>query len=140
MQSVLADEREATIAGGLCLARLFDADEVVARAGPWIVATMAERLDLPPVRVIADLGALLFGGALRPHRSASVPGDDPNLAAAVRRYEDALLGRLAVDARLTSAGFAALRLPKEMHAQAVGILTAGVLSRIGFEGGMEVPP
>jgi hypothetical protein len=135
------EEATETISAGLCLARLIPTAEAAQKMGPWILATMGERLDLPPPGVVGDLGALLFGASLDPLRTGmAVPGDDPNLAAALRRYEDAVLGRLAVDGRLASAGFAVARLPKEMHAQAVGILVAGVLSRIDFDGGIEVQP
>jgi len=137
----LANGREratAMVAAGLCLGRLVLPGDAAQRLGAWVVATMGERLDLPPIGVIGDLGALLFGATLR--TGMTVPGDDPELAAAIRRYEDAVLGRLAVDGRLASAGFAVARLPREKHAQAVGILVAGVLERIEFEGGVEVPP
>ncbi|MFO0736151.1 MAG: hypothetical protein U0270_09735 [Labilithrix sp.] len=125
------------IAAGLCLSRLLTPEEAARRTGPWIVATMTERLELPPAGVIADVGALLFGATLEKLRPAS---DDPQLAGAVRRYEDALLGRLANDRRILAAGFAALRLPEAMHPQAVGILVAGILARIGLEGGVQASP
>ena len=135
------EEAEATIAAGLCLTRLLPVADSATRAGPWILATMAERMDLPPVGVVTDLGALLFGGSLEALRSrAPIATDDAALASAVRRYEDAVLGRLAVDGRLASAGFAVARLPKEMHPQAVGILVAGVLARIDYRQGIEVQP
>jgi hypothetical protein len=132
------EEATKTVAASLCLARMMPPEEAAPRVGPWIVATMAERLDLPPVGVVADLGALLFGKTRRP--GMPVPTDDAALSTAVRRYEDALLGRLAVEGRLASAGFAVARLPREMHAQAVGILVAGVLSRIDYDAGMEAQP
>lgn len=125
------------IAAGLCLSRLLSPEDAARRAGPWIVATMTERLALPPAGVIADVGALLFGATLEKLRPAS---DDPELSAAVRRYEDALLGRLANDRRILAAGFAALRLPESMHPQAVGILVAGILARIGFASGSRASP
>jgi hypothetical protein len=127
-----------TVAAGLCLARILSPQESTARVGQWLVATIGERLELPPVGVVADLGALLFGAHLR--TGLVVPGEDQALSAAIRRYEDAVLGRLAVDGRLVSAGFAVARLPPEMHAQAVGILVAGVLERIEFDAGVEVQP
>jgi hypothetical protein len=133
------EEAAATIEAGLCLARLLPPAESAARAGPWIFATMGERLDIPPPGVIADLGALLFGATLEPARAAAT-ADDPALAAAIRRYEDALLGRLALNWRVASAGFAVARLPRQMHAQAVGILVSGVLARVGYRAGMEVSP
>jgi hypothetical protein len=138
--SVALDREEATraVAAGLCLVRMIAPGEAAPRIGPWILATMGERLDVPPVGVIGDLGALLLGASLR--TGMAVPGEDPALAAAIRRYEDAVLGRLAVDGRLASAGFAVARLPKEKHAQAVGILAAGVLNRIEFDAGTELQP
>ncbi len=128
----------ATAAAGLCLTRVLPAADAVPRVGPWIVATMDERLDLPPLGVIADLGALLLGATLR--TGTAIPGEDAALTTAVRRYEDAVLGRLAVDGRFASASFAVARLPKEKHAHAVGILVAGVLRRIELDGGVELPP
>lgn len=141
--SVVLDREAATraISAGLCLSRLLPPAETGTRSGPWILATIGERLDIPPPGVIADLGALLFGASLGSPRAAmGVPSDDPALAAALRRYEDSVLGRLSVDGRLASAGFAVARLPKEMHAQAVGILVSGVLSRIDYDAGIEVQP
>lgn len=128
---------DSEIAAGLCLSRLLAPEDAARRAGPWLVAAMTERLVLPPVGIIADIGALLFGATLEKLRPAT---DDAELAAAIRRYEDALLGRLANDRRILAAGFAALRLPEPMHPQAVGILVAGILARIGFEGGVEASP
>jgi hypothetical protein len=109
-----------------------------------MLATISERLVLPPVGVVADLGALLFGaslGALRVRADGVEDGTrDPGLASAVRRYEDALLGRLATDARIASAGMAVLRLPAELHPQAVGVLVSGVLASIGYGGGLAMAP
>jgi hypothetical protein len=137
------EEAAATVAAGLCLGRLLPSNEIAMRSGPWILSTLSERLELPPVGVIADLGALLFGtslDALRTASAARLPTEDVALAAALRRYEDAVLGRLAASGRLATAGYAVARLPTEMHAQAVGILVSGVLARIGYDGGIEVEP
>lgn len=140
------EEASDWIAAGLCLSRVIAPGEAAAtRSGPWILATIGERLDIPPAGVVADIGALLFGESLEASRSAgggTVAGtaDDPALATAIRRYEDAVLGRLAADARLVSAGFAVARLPEKMHAQAVGILVAGILARLEYDAAIEVPP
>lgn len=140
------EEASDWIAAGLCLSRVIaPGEEAATRAGPWILATIGERLDIPPAGVVADVGALLFDGSLDAMRSGSrgsVAGtdDDPALATAIRRYEDAVLGRLAADARLVSAGFAVARLPTIMHAQAVGILVAGILARLDYDAAVEVPP
>jgi vWA domain found in the FtsH ternary systems/N-terminal helical region fused to the FtsH ternary system vWA domain len=143
--SLHREEAADWVAGGLCLARLVaPGADAATRAGPWILATMGERLDLPPVGVVADIGALLFSGSLDPLRATSAASaagiDDPALATAIRRYEDTVLGRLAADPRLVSAGFAVARLPERMHAQAVGILVAGLLLRLELDAGVEVPP
>ena len=134
------DEAEALVAAGLCLGRVVTpaGEELSGRVGPWLVATIAERFTLPPAGVVADLGGLLFGLPLR--TSLALPTDDPALVAAVRRYEDGVLGRLAVDGRLAAAGDAVARLPVDLHAQAVGILVASVLARIDPEGGRPVEP
>ena len=133
-------EAEARFAAGLGLQRVLpqlDAD-TVRRVGPWLLATISERLELPPAGVVADIGALLLGVPLRTGRS--VPGADEELSAAVRRYEDGVLGRLAVDARLVSAGFAVAQLPEASVPVGVGILVSGVLARIGWTGGLEIEP
>ena len=134
------DETIALVAAGICLGRVVPTDEVElqARIGPWILATIVERFALPPPGMIADLGGLLFGMPLRTSRA--LPTDDPVLATAIRRYEDAVLGRLAVDGRLASAGFAVARLPPELHPQAVGILVASVLGRIESGWSADVEP
>ncbi len=136
------DEAADWIAAGIAVARLLPPGaEAATRAGPWILATIEERLALPPVGVVADVGALLFGRSLDGLRGGGAAGiDDPALASAIRRYEDAVLGRLAADPRLVSAGFAVARLPAKMHAQAVGILVAGLLARLDYDAGVEVPP
>lgn len=135
-------DAEDWVAAGLGLSRLVPpGEEAASRCGKWILKTMAERLDLPPVGVIADLGSLLLGGTLDPLRTASaLPDEDRALVSAMRRYEDAVLGRLAADSRLVTAGFAVARLPKPMHSDAVGLLVASVLHRIGYDAGFEVEP
>ena len=143
--SLHGDEAADWIAAALCLTRLVPAGaEAATRAGPWLLAAMSERLDLPPPGVVADIGALLLGGerdAPRgPSAGAAAGIDDPALATAIRRYEDTVLGRLAADPRLASARFAVARLPEKMHAQAVGILVAGILLRVELDAGIELAP
>lgn len=134
------DETIALVAAGMCLGRVVPTDEreLETRVGPWILATIVERFALPPPGMIADLGGLLFGMPLRTSRALAT--DDPALTTAIRRYEDAVLGRLAVDGRLASAGFAVARLPPELHPQAVGILVASVLGRIESGWSVDVEP
>jgi len=143
--SLHGEEAADWIAAALCLTRLVPAGaEAVSRAGPWLLAAMGERLDLPPPGVIADIGALLLGGERDAQRGPSAGAaagiEDPALETAVRRYEDTVLGRLAADPRLDAARFAAARLPEKMHAQAVGILVAGILLRVELGAGTEVAP
>jgi hypothetical protein len=139
-EALQREEASAFIAAGLCLTRVVPPGaEAAARAGPWIVATIAERLDIPPAGIVADIGALLLGASLQVSRSAAET-DDHALKAAIRRYEDAVLGRLAADGRLQSAGFAVARLPEEMHARAVGLLVAGVMARLDYDAAVAVPP
>ncbi len=127
-------------AGLVCASLSPPSPESLRRVAPWLVATLGERLDLPPLGVITDLGELLLGGALDAKRRAAGGIDDARLVAALRRYEDAVLSRLAADPRLASAGFAVARLPPQMHAQAVGVLAASVLGHLAFSGGVEVRP
>jgi hypothetical protein len=138
----MGDTNADWFAAGLCLSRLVPAGSVETsdRVGPWILATISERLVLPPVGMVADLGALLFGASLDALRAPHAAwAGDPELAASMRRYEDALLGRLAAEPRLAAAGFAVARLPRERHAQAVAILVAAVLSSTRFDGGRALP-
>lgn len=135
------DPNTVLVAAGMCLARVVPpAAETIKPNAAAVLATLGERLDLPPTGVVADLGALLFGATLDRLRTSALPVDDPALAASVRRYEDAVLGRLAVDGRLATAGYAVARLPPEMHALAIGILVAGVLSRMQYDAGIEIKP
>jgi hypothetical protein len=125
---------------GLCLQRVLPpGTDELPRIGAWVVATMGERLDLPPLGVVADLGALLLGHSLSLARRARVHVDD-RLDTALRRYEDTVLARVAADARLARAGDAIAKLPPALHAQGIGILCAGVLARAGFDAGVALPP
>src|SRR5215213_6680380 len=75
---------EDMVAAGLCLGRLVPPSDISEqrRVGEWILAAMTERLDLPPLGVIGDLGALLFGRPLDRLRSpVALPAEDPALAA-----------------------------------------------------------
>ena len=73
-----------------CLAPAHAGGSGAAPVG-WIVATMTERLELPPAGVIADVGALLFGATLELRPRATI-----RISRAVRLpYEGRGLGRLA---------------------------------------------
>jgi hypothetical protein len=127
------------LAAGLCLSRLTaPTEDAVRRVGPWIVAAMGERLELPPAGVVADVGALLHGEPLlsRPLRA----GADARLETAVRRYEDTVLGRLGTDARVAAGADAIAKLPADLRAQGVGIFVSGVLGHIAFDRGWTLQP
>ena len=147
------DEVGRWLSAGLCLVRVCPPSIAeVRRVGPWILATSGERLELPPVGVIADVGALLHGDALSSSTLAATYGGpastrrprvmagDDRLDTAIRRYEDAVLGRLGADPRMVAASDAVAKLPPELRAQGVGILVAGVLAHAGFGGGVAVQP
>ncbi len=109
--------------------------------GPWLVAALGESLALPPAGAIADIGALLHGEQLltsTAHVRRIV--SDPRLEAAVRRYEDTLLGRLSSDARVLAAADAIAKLPAELRAQGVGIFASTIVARLGFDRGVELQP
>jgi len=105
-----------------------------AAAADWLVQTIAERLDLPPPGVVLDLGAALFGGR------AALAVEDDALASAIRRYEDAFLGRIQADPRVVAAGDAAARFGAAEKARAVAVLTSLALAKVGFERGFEIDP
>ncbi len=140
----IKDRNEAArwLSAGLCLSRIAPPTEAaVRRVGPWILATVSERLDLPPVGVIADVGALLLGASLAQSRDRTrVIAGDARLEVAIRRYEDGVLGRLSASSRLSAAGDAIAKLPAPLHAEAVGILVSGILARARFEGGALLQP
>lgn len=133
------DAARAWIAAGAALVRVATPTPAVcARLSVWGVATLEERLTLPPIGVIADLGALLLGadrGARLP-----LPAEHPRLALALRRYEDAVLARLAAEPRLVAASDAAARAPGEHHPRAVALLVSAVLRHAGYGAGVEVAP
>ena len=136
------DEAGRWLAAGMCLMRIGAPTEMtVRRVGPWILAAMGERLDLPPVGVIADIGGLLLGGSLASSRERTrLFASDVRLESAIRRYEDGVLGRLSAGSRLVAVGDAIAKLPADLHAEAVGILVAGILRRAGFQGGTTLQP
>jgi hypothetical protein len=123
-----ADEVARWLAGGLRLRRMAAAtdDDPVA----WLAAAAAELPSLPPPGVIADLGALL--GGVRPAPPA-LPTDD-SIRAAVRAYDDDVLGRLAADPRLDDAIAAIAHLPAGARAGAIALVAGGLVQRTGFTG------
>jgi hypothetical protein len=125
--------REALLLGGLALRR-GSADQ----AARWIVATIAERLELPPPGVVVDLGAALLDRASL--EGQPIRTDDPVLASALRRYEDAFLRRIAADPRVIAAGDAASRYDAPMRARAVAMFVSAALARVGFDEGLAIDP
>lgn len=137
----LRDRGEARgwLAAGLCLMRLghVDAGELTL-VGPWIVDTLSERGALPPVGVIADIGHLLAGRGLRGIRA--LPAIEARLSAAVRAYEDHLLGRLEASPRLDELIDAFAPLDERLRARAVALVTGRLLSRLGSGGLVALAP
>jgi hypothetical protein len=132
------DAAERWLLGGLVLMRLSTptADEL-ALVTPWLQATVDDVAALPPAGMIADLGRLLLGRGLTLVPSL-VPAGAERLRAAMRAYEDEWLGRLAADARLDAAADAVARLPENLRAQAIALVTGSLLDRIGFAAGAAV--
>jgi hypothetical protein len=124
------------LCAGLCLMRTqTPSAESLERIAPWIVAAQSELGSLPPPGIVADIGRLLTTGA---REYAAPPAADLKLRALIRAYEDQLLGRLAADPRLDAASDAIARLPKELQAEAVAVLTAKLLERIRFRSGVSL--
>ena len=124
---------------GLCLMRMNrPSHESLARAIPWLRASISDAPALPPAGVIADVGVLLEGGKL--DLESGMPVGEPRLRAAVRAYEDGLLGRLAADARFEAASDALARLPDERRSEGVAVLVAQLLSHILYPEATAVSP
>src|SRR4051794_38254478 len=92
------DEAEVWLGAGLCLGRL-GAD--VAQVASWLVATVSESGTLPPAGIVGDVGELLGGKQFELGQPLDLP--DARLRAAVQSYEEQVLGRLSVEARMEAA-------------------------------------
>jgi len=135
------DDSRQWLVAALCLSRAVRNEEDVRRAGPWIVASLGERPDLPPAGVVADVGALLHGERLLTDARVRRITEDARLEAALRRYEDTFLGRLSTDSRVAAAADAMARLPTtELRALGVGIFAASIVAHTGFDRGVAVQP
>lgn len=127
------------MAAGVCLMRL-------GTPGPTEISAVTRRLlsavseagALPPIGVLGDVGKLVFGASL--DFSSPLPATQPDVAAAVRAYEDQFLGRLAQDPRIEAVSDAIARLPKSMRDDAVALLVARILGRIGFSDAVSMSP
>ena len=139
-QREIRDPEEARrwLASGLTLMRLApvsaaDVEEVM----PWIGHTLSEIGSLPPIGVVADLGRLLFGAPLE---WKPLPTTDVRLRAAIRAYEDEVLGRLATDRHLQEATDAALRLEPVWRAAAVSLLCQRFIARVRYPAATAMSP
>lgn len=120
------------LTAGLCLVRTGAAVPATLEAStPWLLAALGELPALPPVGIVADLGRLVTGGELT---ASVVPAAEPRLRAAVRAYEDQVLGRLGADPRLEAATDAITRLEGRLRPTAVALLVGDLLERLGLVG------
>ena len=133
------DDRGRWVAIGLCLPRLCGpAEDVVERALPWLMAVLTELGALPPPGFVVDVALLLDGAAF--DTSDALSADVPRLRAALGRYDDRVLGRLAADRRLRACQDAYARLDPRHRPLAVAVLVANLARRSAFLHGMEPGP
>lgn len=118
------------LAAGLCLRRV-TGDEDDATIASSILACGAELAALPPPGVIADI-AMLLGGA-RPALDPS-PVPDESLRAALRAYDDDVLGRLVQTARFDDALAAYAHLPAQQRPHAIALVVGALCERARFAG------
>ena len=119
------------LAAGLCLRRVHgEAEDDVTVAGS-ILACASELATLPPPGVIADVATLL-GGA-RPQLEPP-PGAGEALRAALRAYDDDVLGRLVQTPRFDDVLAAYAHLPATQRPQAIALVVGALLERAGFTG------
>ncbi|MCA9667965.1 MAG: hypothetical protein KC503_20345 [Myxococcales bacterium] len=134
-----ADDVEAWLCGGLCLARIGERDAAaLSRAGAWTAALIGETPQLPPAGVVADIGALLSGSPL--DATAALPVQAPRLDAALRGYEDHVLGRLVADRRFEAVADALARLPDDRRPLGVALVVEHLLERLGHPALLSVNP
>lgn len=133
------DRTEAWLSLGFCLARLARPNTaMVERCAPWVAQVVSEAPALPPAGMIVDLGLLLTGRALS---AAGGPVlEEHRLQAALSRYEEHVLGRLAADRRLEAATDAMARLPVRHEAAAVALFVEHVFTNLGFGSGQPLRP
>jgi hypothetical protein len=134
-----ADAAGRWMAAGMCLIRVGApaAQDVHAVTRQMLVA-VSESGALPPVGVLGDIGKLASGASL--DFSSPLPATQPDVAKAVRAYEDQFLGRLAQDPKIEAIADAIARLPKSMRDDAVALLVSRILHRIAFEGAVSMSP
>lgn len=118
------------LAAGLCLRRVISEDDDTAVAGA-IIACASELPALPPPGVIADIATLLAG--VRPQTEPPAIADEA-LRAAVRAYDDDVLGRLVTTARFDDVLAAFAHLPQIKKPVAVALVVGALCERSGFKG------
>jgi hypothetical protein len=127
---------EAWLSAGLALARV--PGEIGTIAPQWIVGALAESAKLPPVGVVTDLGWLVSGRQFG--ASSGMPATSSRLRAAVRLYEDQVLGRFAVDGHLEAINDAIAKLEEGTRPAAVSLLVSSMLERVGFTASVSMSP
>ncbi len=134
-----SDEATRWMSAGMCLMRLSRPTETeVTQIAKRVIRAVSEAGALPPVGVLADVGHLLSGGALK--FEAPLPAADKAVLSAVRSYEDQFLGRLAQDPRLEAIADALMRLPEGSRDDAVALLITRVSERIGYDKAVSMSP
>jgi hypothetical protein len=126
-----SEQAQAWVAAGMSLSRLAPIEESAAIAAPWLIEAVSETGRLPPAGVVLDLGKLFGGHPLR--QSTPLPSASPALRAALRSYEDHVLGRIEASGKLDDVIDAFVGLNDEHRARAVGVLTASLLRRLDVE-------
>jgi hypothetical protein len=129
------DEAELWLGAGLTVGRL---GVDLAAVTPWLVATVSESGMLPPAGVVADVGALLGGKPFELGQPIHV--SDARLRAAVQSYEEQVLGRLSVEARMEAAIDAVAKLPVDLRKDAVALVVGKLVERTRFTGGVAMSP
>jgi len=120
-------QAQAWVAAGMSLSRLAPIEESATIAAAWLIEAVSETGRLPPAGVVLDLGKLFSGHPLR--RSTPLPAA-PVLRAALRSYEDHVLGRIEASSKLDDVIDAFVGLNDEHRARAVGVLTASLMRRL----------
>lgn len=123
------------VAAGLQLVRVGETGSAgIAQASGLIQAANSECRSLPPLGFLIDVGRLLTGEAQQ------VVQGPRSLAAVLRRYDDQVLGRIAVHPLREEVGDALRGLEPALRPVAIALLVEAMLHRIGFEQMVAVAP
>lgn len=120
-----ADAARAWIAAGLEVLRVGPDD--FSSASALIRTAASECAAVPPVGVLVDLGRLLQGQRVR-----TVPGPR-HVAEVMRRYDDQVLGRIAVHPLAEDLTDALASLPEALRPVAISLVVEAMLDRVGFD-------